>query len=201
MSTVFQESNFYNSMAVMYFDLVVFGTAAVLIYEDFDDVIRCFNPCLGEFFIDVDNKFRVTIFYRRFVMTTAQIVDEFGEENCSQSVRRLYAEGGVSLTLEHVVAHAIEPNNDNLYGVPKRFRYPGVLLGVGFKSKISCCGRRAMKSFRGWSRGGTLLVMIPMGDRRVWMPMEITDNYNRRLSGRVRRLIRWLTRRSKRMFN
>jgi len=123
MATVFQESNFYNSMAVMYFDLVVFGTAAVLIYEDFDDVIRCFNPCLGEFFIDVDNKFRVTIFYRRFVMTTAQIVEEFGEENCSQGIQRLYKEGGVSLTLEHVVAHAIEPNSDNMYGVPKRFKF------------------------------------------------------------------------------
>jgi hypothetical protein len=123
MSTVFQESNFYNSMAVMYFDLVVFGTAAVLIYDDFDDVIRCFNPCLGEYFIDVDNKHRVVVFYRKFVMTTAQIVTEFGEENCSDSIQRLYKEGGTSLTLEHVVAHAIEPNDDELYGVPKRFKF------------------------------------------------------------------------------
>jgi hypothetical protein len=123
MHTVFQESNFYNSMAVMYFDLVVFGTAAVLIYEDFDDVIRCFNPCLGEFYVDVDNKHRVVVFYRKFVMTTAQIVKEFSEENCSDSVRRLYKEGGVSLTLEHVVAHALEPNDDTLYGIPQRFKF------------------------------------------------------------------------------
>jgi hypothetical protein len=123
MHIVFQESNFYNSMAVMYFDLVVFGTAAVLIYEDYEDVIRCFNPCLGEYYVDVDNKHRVVVFYRKFVMTTAQMVKEFGEENCSESVKRLYKEGGVSLTLEHVVAHALEPNDDELYGIPKRFKF------------------------------------------------------------------------------
>jgi len=123
MSTVFQESNFYNSMAVMYFDLVVFGTAAVLIYDDFDDVIRCFNPCLGEYYVDVDNKHRVVVFYRKFVMTIAQVVNEFGEENCSDGVRGLYREGGTSLTREIIIAHALEPNDDGLYGVPKRFKF------------------------------------------------------------------------------
>jgi len=43
---VFQESNFYPCMAVFYFDLVIFGTAVMLIYEDFDNVLNCFNPCL-----------------------------------------------------------------------------------------------------------------------------------------------------------
>jgi hypothetical protein len=123
MSTVFQESNFYNSMAVMYFDLVVFGTASVLIYDDFDDVIRCFNPCLGEYYVDVDNKHRVVVFYRKFVMTIAQTVAEFGEENCSDSVKRLYNEGGTALTQEIIIAHALEPNDDGLYGVPKRFKF------------------------------------------------------------------------------
>src|SRR5262249_22047202 len=35
MMLVFQESNFYDSMATLYFDLVIFGTAVVIIYEDF----------------------------------------------------------------------------------------------------------------------------------------------------------------------
>ena len=38
----------HNSIAIWYFDLVIFGTAVVLIYEDFDQVIRRFNPCFGE---------------------------------------------------------------------------------------------------------------------------------------------------------
>jgi hypothetical protein len=45
MMRVFQESNFYNAIAVLYLDLAVFGTAPMLIYEDFDNVIQCYNPC------------------------------------------------------------------------------------------------------------------------------------------------------------
>src|SRR6516164_10699993 len=38
MYEVMAESNFYTAMAVFYFDLVVFGSAAMLIYEDFEHV-------------------------------------------------------------------------------------------------------------------------------------------------------------------
>src|SRR5688572_32810881 len=34
MLTVMSESNFYNGMAVLYLDLVIFGSGAMLIYED-----------------------------------------------------------------------------------------------------------------------------------------------------------------------
>lgn len=124
MMLVFQESNFYNSIAVLYFDLVVFGTAVMLIYEDFDEVIRCFNPCFGEYYVDVDGKYRPTIFYREFTLTIAQVVAQFGEDNCSDSVRRAYTEGGAGLTREIVVAHAIEPNDDGRdFGIPSSFAY------------------------------------------------------------------------------
>ena len=43
---VMAESNFYNSMAVMYLDLAVFGTAANLIYEDsMASTGRSRSPC------------------------------------------------------------------------------------------------------------------------------------------------------------
>src|SRR5262245_30869111 len=54
MMLVFQESNFYNSIAVAYFDLVIFGTAVMLIYEDYENVIHCYNPCFGDYYIDND---------------------------------------------------------------------------------------------------------------------------------------------------
>lgn len=121
---IFQESNFYNSIAMVYFDLVVFGTAVMLIYEDFDDVIRCYNPCFGEYYIDMDGRFRPTIFYREFTMTVSQVVDQFGLDNCSPAVQGLYKDGGAGLTRELVVAHAIEPNDKpNEYGIPKHFKF------------------------------------------------------------------------------
>lgn len=122
---IFHESNFYVSMAIFYFDLVVFGTAVVLIYEDYDNVIKCFNPCFGEFYVDIDGNYKPCIFYREFTMTVQAVVDEFGAENCSQMVMQQYSlPSGAGMTREIIVAHAIEPNIDGAkYGIPDSFKY------------------------------------------------------------------------------
>lgn len=123
MMLVFQESNFYNAMAVLYFDLVVFGTAAMVIYEDFENVITCYNPCAGEYYVENSSKFHVNVLYREFTMTISQVVSEFGEENCSESVRRQYREGSSNLSREIIVAHGVEPNDDPIMAVPRRFKW------------------------------------------------------------------------------
>jgi hypothetical protein len=124
MMLVFQASNFYNSIAILYFDLVIFGTGVMLIYEDFDNVIHCYNPCFGEYYLDIDGKYRPLIFFREFTMTVDQVVDQFGEENVSPQVKSLYKEGKASLTREIIVAHAIEPNTDGRkFGIPEHFKF------------------------------------------------------------------------------
>ena len=124
MMLVFQESNFYNSIAIVYFDLVVFGTAVMLIYEDFDNVIHCYNPCFGEFYLDNDGKYKPLVFFREFTMTAAQVVDQFGYENTSKQVQMLYDEQKAALTREIIVAHAIEPNMDAAkFGIPSHFKF------------------------------------------------------------------------------
>jgi hypothetical protein len=124
MMLVFQASNFYNSIAVVYFDLVIFGTAVMLIYEDFENVINCVNPCFGEYYLDNDGKYRPRIFFREFTLTVDQVVNEFGEENVSDQVKRLYHEGKAALTREIIVAHAIEPNDDGRkFDIPTSFKF------------------------------------------------------------------------------
>src|SRR5258708_1096366 len=125
MYLIFAESNFYPAIAMFYFDLVVFGTAVMLIYEDFDNVIHCINPCFGEYYVDIDGKYRPTIFYREFTYTIAQVVDEFGWENCSSMIQQFYdRRDGGGLTREVIIAHAIEPNTDpEKYGIPAHFKY------------------------------------------------------------------------------
>jgi len=122
---VLAASGFYTSMAVFLFDLVVFGTAALLIYEDFDNVITCINPCFGEYYVDIDGKYRPVIFYREFTYTISQTVDEFGWENCSSMIQTAYDNAsGAYLTREVIIAHAIEPNTDpEKYGIPAHFKY------------------------------------------------------------------------------
>ena len=96
----------------------------MLIYEDFEDVICCYNPCFGEYYVDIDGRYRPTIFYREFTMTVAQVVDQFGLDNCSPAIRALYMDRGAGLTRELVVAHAIEPNDrPNDFGIPEHFKF------------------------------------------------------------------------------
>jgi hypothetical protein len=124
MMLVFQESNFYNSIAIVYFDLVIFGTAVMLIYEDFDNVIHCYNPCFGEYYVDNDGQMQPKIFFREFTLTIDQVVKQFGRENCSPQVKQLYDEGKAGLTREIVVAHGIEPNDDHRkFGIPDHFAF------------------------------------------------------------------------------
>lgn len=124
---IFSESNFYNSIATFYHDLVIFGTASMLIYEDFENVINCINPCLGEYYVDIDGKYRPTVFYREFTMTVWACVNEFGYENCSPAVQKLYDDtGGANRTRELIIAHAIEPNGDGRaaeFGIPTQFAF------------------------------------------------------------------------------
>jgi hypothetical protein len=124
---IFAESNFYNSIAVLYYDLVVFGTGAMLVYEDYDNVINCINPCLGEYYVGIDGQYRPTIFYREYTKTIENVVSEFGIENCSQSVRDAYnLPDGSGRAREIIVAHSIEPNNDGRgreFGFPDRFKF------------------------------------------------------------------------------
>jgi len=124
MFMVMAESNFYTSLAVLYYDLVVFGTGVMLIYEDFDKVIRCFNPCAGEYYLENSDGFRVDSLYREFTLTVSQGAQRFGRENLSPALQQLYLQGGASLTREFVCAHAVEPNDDGRkFGVPSHFKY------------------------------------------------------------------------------
>jgi hypothetical protein len=124
---IFAESNFYNSIAMFYYDLVIFGTANMLLYEDYDSVINCVNPALGEYYVDIDGKYRPVVFYREFTMTVAAVVSEFGYENCSAGVQSLFDDpSGANTTREIIVAHSIEPNDDGRAGdfnFPKKFAF------------------------------------------------------------------------------
>lgn len=123
MLKVMAESNFYNSMAVLYLDLAVFGSAANLIYEDDETVIRCFNPALGEFYLGQDHRLGVNMFAREFCQTACQVVEWFKEENVSDTVKGYY-KGNSGQTLSPVeLVHLIEPNIFKDSDIPPKFKF------------------------------------------------------------------------------
>lgn len=130
MMRVFSESNFYNAMATVYLDLVVFGSAATIIYEDYDNVIHCYNPSIGEFYFGVNRKLQVGTFYREMILTLAQISEMFPGALTPEDRKVLENGGG---HLERKIGHAIEPN-DGAFGIPKHFSYREVYWEIGGKS-------------------------------------------------------------------
>lgn len=123
MMQVMAESNFYNSMAVLYLDLVVFGTGAMQIYEDDDSVIHCFNSALGEYYLAQSAQLRVNTFVREFNYTVAQVVQMFGIENCSTRVKDAYTQKGARLQENVKITLLIEPNDRKEQGIAEAFTY------------------------------------------------------------------------------
>lgn len=121
---VMAESNFYQAIGVMYLDLSVFATASCLIYEDPDKVIHCHNSALGEYYLMIDRNKRVCGICRELDYTVYQLVQEFGEENVSPTIREKYKKGDSSLLETIRVIHLIEPNDQGRpESLPSQFAY------------------------------------------------------------------------------
>jgi hypothetical protein len=110
MQRVFQKSNTYRSLHLMYEELGAFGTGASIVLPDFEQVIHHYPLTTGEYCISTDAQGRVCTLYREFEMTVSQIVKEFGLEKCSVSVQNMYRTGNLDQWVP--VIHAIEPRAD-----------------------------------------------------------------------------------------
>ena len=122
MRDIFSRSNLYNSLQTVYEELAVFGTGALLISEDFDDVIRCYPFTVGEYGIAQSHRLQVDTFYREFNMTVAQVVEQFGLDKCSDSVQTMFKSGQLDKWVE--VLHVIEPNSVREYAKRDNLNMP-----------------------------------------------------------------------------
>lgn len=117
MMSIFAGSNFYRSVATIFEEIGVFGSACMLMYEDYQDALRCFPLACGEYYFSVDDRLEVTTFARKVVMTAGQMVTQFGLDNCSASVQNAYLTTGSNDT-EFLIGHIITPNDDRVYQAP-----------------------------------------------------------------------------------
>lgn len=107
MQMIFNQSNVYRALQMTYEELGAFGTAAVIMLDDFDNVIHCMPLTIGEYALATDSRGNVDSLYREFRMTVSALVGEFGYENCSRSVQRLFDKGRYDEWV--TVVNAIEP--------------------------------------------------------------------------------------------
>jgi hypothetical protein len=123
MREVFARSNLYNALPVMYEELGVFGSAAIMVQDDFEDIIRVHPYTVGEYYLANSARLNVDSLYREFSLTVAQAVDQFVRQpgrgmdwsRVSNTVKALYDRGSYDEWVEY--CHAIEPNPDRLPGM------------------------------------------------------------------------------------
>jgi hypothetical protein len=110
MRTLFLKSNVYNALPLLYCDEGLYGTAAMAVLEDEDDVIRAYTFPVGSYCIAQNHRHSVDTFQREWSMTVRQLVDRFGIENVSQTTKSLYDNGNYEAWVN--VSHMVHPNPD-----------------------------------------------------------------------------------------
>ncbi|TBL50573.1 phage tail protein [Obesumbacterium proteus] len=110
MNDMFNKSNLYQSLPIMYSSLGTYGTAAMAVLEDSEDIIRTYPFPLGSFYIANSPRLSVDTAYRKFSMTVRQLVMEFGIDKVSSSVKGMWESGTYEKWID--VVHAVYPNMD-----------------------------------------------------------------------------------------
>jgi hypothetical protein len=114
MRQVFARSNFYNCIHTLYGEIGTFGTASMLIDEDYQDVIRCYPFSVGEYYLANSHRLDVNAVYRECSYTVSQLVEMFGLDAVSARVKDSFDRGNYDQWVE--VAHAIEANPSHIAG-------------------------------------------------------------------------------------
>lgn len=107
---VFARSNIYNGLHNVYADLGTFGTSALHVEEDSQDIIRGYNYPIGQYALQNSPRQVVDTVYREQIFTVHQLVEKFGRSRCSSEVRSMYDRGEYDTIIE--VLHIIQPNKD-----------------------------------------------------------------------------------------
>ncbi|HDV4799512.1 phage tail protein [Klebsiella pneumoniae] len=110
MNEVFNKSNIYQSLPLLYASLGNYSTGAMAVLEDDSDVIRTMMFPIGSYYMANSARGSVDTCFRKFSMTVRQLVMAFGLNNVSDSVKGMWDSGNYESWIE--VIHAVYPNID-----------------------------------------------------------------------------------------
>lgn len=110
MYEVYAGSNIYNNLHSVYGELGVFGTGAIGVFDNFQNVIHSRQFTVGSYYLAMNGENIVDTFYREYEVTVAQCVKQFGIENCSDAVQNHWKKGNTEIWIP--IVHLIEPNDD-----------------------------------------------------------------------------------------
>jgi hypothetical protein len=110
MYRVFSQSNFYNSVHQLYTELGLFGTASMGAFQNYNNVARYKTYTAGQYLLGVGRDELVNTHGLEYQQTVAQLVEQYGYENCSKIVQDAWDNGALQTKID--VVHLVEPNDN-----------------------------------------------------------------------------------------
>lgn len=110
MNDMFNKSNLYQSLPQLYGSLGTYSTGAMAVLDDDEDIIRTMPLPIGSYYLANSPRGSVDTCFRKFSMTVRQLVQEFGLNNVSESVKGMWESGTYEKWVD--VMHSVYPNID-----------------------------------------------------------------------------------------
>jgi hypothetical protein len=139
MYEVFNRSNFQQEIFELYHDLITFGTAAMFIEEDAEDVVRFSTRHIGEIYISENNKGKIDTIFRKFKISARSAITQFGANNVSSKLLTIANKNPFEeIELLHVVypRDTFDPKKKDA----KNMQYASVYIEIDSKEQISESG-------------------------------------------------------------
>ena len=108
MYSAFNRSNFQQEIFELYHDLITFGTAAMFIEEDGEDLLKFSTRHINEIFIAENDKGRIDTVFRKFKLSARSAIQKFGA-NVSNNIATIHRKDPYE---EVEILHAIYPRSD-----------------------------------------------------------------------------------------
>ena len=133
-------SNFQQEIFELYHDLITFGTAAMFIEDDEEDVLKFSTRHINEIYISENDKGRIDTIFRKFRLTARAAIQKFGE-NVSDSIVTKHKKDPYE---EVEILHAVYPRAD--FDPKKQDKsnmpFESVYLEAGTGDELSVSGFR-----------------------------------------------------------
>lgn len=116
MMTILGVSNVYNTLPIVYGDLGVFGTGAMFLGTDVDDVVRGTAYAIGTYSVACNSRGQVNTFVREYQLTVRQVVEQFAAlpngdidwSKVSTTIKNLWDKGSYEESVE--IVWLVQPN-------------------------------------------------------------------------------------------
>lgn len=122
MYRVFAMSNLYNQLQSFYNEIGTFGTAAMGVYADDQNIIRFETQTVGQYAVGAGINGEIDSLSIRQKRQVVSIVKEFGKENCPEKVLNMWENGQLTQEVEFI--RLVEPNDDRAESSPFNFDKP-----------------------------------------------------------------------------